>query len=68
MDNVAVDSQITDPPACSEYWSVHWLPASPKPLHVEAVREDSHAAGRDYDAQTSIQTCTERDRHADRHS
>jgi len=46
MDSVAVDSQITDPPACSEYWSVHWLPASPKLLHVEAVREDNHAAGR----------------------
>ena len=34
------------PPACSEYWPVHWLPASPRPLYVEAVREDCHAPGR----------------------
>ena len=30
------------PPACSKYWSVHWLLA--KPLHVEAVHEDNQAA------------------------
>jgi len=43
-DSVAVDSQITDLTACSEYWSVHWLLA--KPLHMEAVHGDSQAAGR----------------------
>ena len=27
------------PPACSEYWSVHWLPVSPRPRSdVEAIR------------------------------
>ena len=43
-DNVAVDSQIR-PPACSEYWSVHWLVTSPRPLYMEAAREDSHVPG-----------------------
>ena len=35
------------PPACSEYWSVHCLPAtSSRLLYMEAVCEDSHATGR----------------------
>jgi len=44
-ENVAVDSRIR-PPACSEYWSVHCLPTSSRPLYVETIREDSHAPGR----------------------
>ena len=43
-DKVAVDSWIR-PPAC-KYRSVHWLPASPRPLYVEAVPEDGHTPGR----------------------
>ena len=42
---VYMDSRIR-PPACSEYWSVHCLPTSSRPLYVETIREDSHAPGR----------------------
>jgi len=41
-DNVAADSQIR-PPVCSEYWSVHCLLVSPRPLYMEAICEDSYA-------------------------
>jgi len=41
-DNVADNSWIR-PPACSEYWSVHCLAMSSRPLYEEAVHEDSHA-------------------------
>jgi len=34
------------PPACSEYWSVHWLATTSRQLYVEAIREDSRAPGR----------------------
>jgi len=44
-DNVAVYSRIIAP-TCSEYWSVHCLPTSSRPLYVEATCEDSHAPGR----------------------
>jgi len=37
-DSVAVDS--------GRLWFVHWLASSPRPLYVEAVREDSHAPNR----------------------
>jgi len=39
---VAADSRIR-PPAY-EYWSVHCLPASSRPLYVDAVSEDSCAS------------------------
>ena len=43
-DNVAVYSRIIAP-TCSEYWSVHCLPTSSRPLYLEATCEDSHAPG-----------------------
>jgi len=44
QDNVAADSQIR-PPVCSEYWSVHYLLMSWRPLYMEAICEDNHALG-----------------------
>ena len=34
------------PLASSEYWSVHWLVTSSRPLYMEAIREDSRAGAR----------------------
>jgi len=44
QDNVAADSRIR-PPVCSEYWSVHYLLMSWRPLYMEAICEDNHALG-----------------------